>query len=169
LNERDVLVKVFPAKTSFEEMKAWNPDGYFISNGPGDPAAMPYAIETVKNILAADQPMFGICLGHQLLAQANGIRTHKMFNGHRGLNHPVKNIIIDHCEVTSQNHGFGVVPEDVKKSDLVEITHINLNDQSIEGIRVKGKKAFSVQYHPESSPGPHDSRYLFDDFVAMLN
>ena len=169
LNDRDVLVKVFPAKTSFEEMKAWNPDGYFISNGPGDPAAMPYAIETVKNILAADQPMFGICLGHQLLAQANGIRTHKMFNGHRGLNHPVKNIIIDHCEVTSQNHGFGVVPEDVKKSDLVEITHINLNDQSIEGIRVKGKKAFSVQYHPESSPGPHDSRYLFDDFVAMLN
>ena len=168
-NERDVLVKVFPAKTPFEEMKAWNPNGYFISNGPGDPAAMPYAIETVKNILAADQPLFGICLGHQLLAQANGIRTHKMFNGHRGLNHPVKNIIIDHCEVTSQNHGFGVVPEDVKKSELVEITHINLNDQSIEGIRVKGKKAFSVQYHPESSPGPHDSRYLFDDFVAMLN
>ena len=168
-NERDVLVKVFPAKTPFEEMKAWNPNGYFISNGPGDPAAMPYAIETVKNILAADQPLFGICLGHQLLAQANGIRTHKMFNGHRGLNHPVKNIIINHCEVTSQNHGFGVVPEDVKKSELVEITHINLNDQSIEGIRVKGKKAFSVQYHPESSPGPHDSRYLFDDFVAMLN
>jgi carbamoyl-phosphate synthase small subunit len=92
-----------------------------------------------------------------------------MFNGHRGLNHPVKNIIIDHCEVTSQNHGFGVVPEDVRSSDKVEITHINLNDQSIEGIRVKGKKAFSVQYHPESSPGPHDSRYLFDDFIKLMN
>ncbi len=168
-SDRDVYVKVFPAKTTFSQMKEWNPDGYFISNGPGDPAAMPYAIETVKEILAADQPLFGICLGHQLLAQANGIRTHKMFNGHRGLNHPVKNIIINHCEVTSQNHGFGVIADDVRKSELVEITHINLNDQSIEGIRVKGKKAFSVQYHPESSPGPHDSRYLFDDFVSMLN
>jgi carbamoyl-phosphate synthase small subunit len=167
-DKRGVYAKVFPAKTSFEEMQKWNPDGYFISNGPGDPAAMPYAVETVKDILAADKPLFGICLGHQLLAQANGIGTMKMFNGHRGLNHPVKNIIKDHCEVTSQNHGFGVIPDEVRKSDKVEITHINLNDQSIEGIRVKGKKAFSVQYHPESSPGPHDSRYLFDDFVAML-
>ncbi|TKB98860.1 glutamine-hydrolyzing carbamoyl-phosphate synthase small subunit [Pedobacter cryophilus] len=166
--ERGVYAKVFPAKTSFKEMEKWQPNGYFISNGPGDPAAMPYAIDTVKEILAADKPLFGICLGHQLLAQANGIGTIKMFNGHRGLNHPVKNIIKDHCEVTSQNHGFGVIADEVKKSDKVEITHINLNDQSIEGIRVKGKKAFSVQYHPESSPGPHDSRYLFDDFVAML-
>ena len=166
---RGVLSKVFPAKTTFAEMEKWNPDGYFISNGPGDPSAMPYAIETVKSILAADKPLFGICLGHLLLALANDIRTMKMFNGHRGLNHPVKNVIINHCEVTSQNHGFGVIPDDVRQSDKVEITHINLNDQSIEGIRVKGKKAFSVQYHPESSPGPHDSRYLFDDFVAMLN
>jgi carbamoyl-phosphate synthase small subunit len=167
--ERDVFVKVFPAKTTYEEMKAWKPNGYFISNGPGDPSAMPYAIETVKQILADDQPLFGICLGHQLLALANDIRTHKMFNGHRGLNHPVKNIIQNHCEITSQNHGFGVIPEDVHASDKVEITHVNLNDQSIEGIRVKGKKAFSVQYHPESSPGPHDSRYLFDQFVELLN
>ncbi len=167
-DERDVYAKVFPAKTSFKEMEAFQPDGYFISNGPGDPSAMPYAIETVKEILAANKPLFGICLGHQLLALANDIRTMKMFNGHRGLNHPVKNIIIDHCEVTSQNHGFGVIPEDVKKSDKVEITHINLNDQSIEGIRIKGKKAFSVQYHPESSPGPHDSRYLFDDFIKLM-
>ena len=121
-----------------------------------------------EEILAADKPMFGICLGHQLLALANGIPTKKMFNGHRGLNHPVKNIVINHCEVTSQNHGFGVVPEAVRASDKVEITHVNLNDQSIEGIRVKGKKAFSVQYHPESSPGPQDSRYLFDEFIAML-
>jgi carbamoyl-phosphate synthase small subunit len=102
------------------------------------------------------------------LALANGIGTVKMFNGHRGMNHPVKNIIKDHCEVTSQNHGFGVVAEDINNSDKVEITHINLNDKSIEGIRVKGKNAFSVQYHPESSPGPHDSRYLFDDFVTMM-
>ena len=168
-DSRDIYAKVFPAKTTFEEMESFKPHGYFISNGPGDPSAMPYAIATVKTILAADKPLFGICLGHQLLALANDIRTVKMFNGHRGLNHPVKNIIIDHCEVTSQNHGFGVVPEDVRSSEKVEITHINLNDQSIEGIRVKGKKAFSVQYHPESSPGPHDSRYLFDDFIQLMN
>lgn len=165
---RGVFAKVFPAKTSFSEMEKFNPDGYFISNGPGDPASMPYAIDTVKEILAAEKPLFGICLGHQLLALANDIGTMKMFNGHRGLNHPVKNVIINHCEVTSQNHGFGVIQDEVRKSDKVEITHINLNDQSIEGIRVKGKNAFSVQYHPESSPGPHDSRYLFDDFVSML-
>jgi carbamoyl-phosphate synthase small subunit len=168
-DQREVFAKIFPAKTTFQEMEKWNPNGYFISNGPGDPSAMPYAIETVKSILAADKPLFGICLGHQLLALASGIGTMKMFNGHRGLNHPVKNIIKDHCEVTSQNHGFGVIPDDVRKSDQVEITHINLNDQSIEGIRVKGKKAFSVQYHPESSPGPHDSRYLFDDFIRMID
>jgi carbamoyl-phosphate synthase small subunit len=167
-DDRDLYVQVFPAKTSFEEMEQWGADAYFISNGPGDPAAMPYAIDMVKEILEADKPLFGICLGHQLLAQANGISTMKMFTGHRGLNHPVKNIIKNHCEITSQNHGFGVVPEDVRNSDKVEITHINLNDQSIEGIRVKGKKAFSVQYHPESSPGPHDSRYLFDDFVGLI-
>jgi len=167
-DDRDLYVQVYPAKTSFAEMEAWGADAYFISNGPGDPSAMPYAIEMVKDILAADKPLFGICLGHQLLAQANGINTMKMFTGHRGLNHPVKNIITERCEITSQNHGFGVVPEDVRSSDKVEITHINLNDQSIEGIRVKGKKAFSVQYHPESSPGPHDSRYLFDDFVGLI-
>jgi carbamoyl-phosphate synthase small subunit len=169
-DDRDVYAKVYPAKTTFEEMeKDFSPSGYFISNGPGDPSAMPYAIDTVKEILAAGKPMFGICLGHQLLALANDIPTQKMFNGHRGLNHPVKNIIINHCEVTSQNHGFGVVPEAVRASDKVEITHVNLNDQSIEGIRVKDKKAFSVQYHPESSPGPHDSRYLFDDFIKLMN
>jgi len=167
-DDRDVYVKVFPAKTSFEEMEEWGADGYFISNGPGDPAAMPYALETVKKALAVDKPLFGICLGHQLLALANDIKTMKMFNGHRGLNHPVKNIILDHCEVTSQNHGFGVVPEDVRNSDKVEITHLNLNDNSVEGIRVKNKKAFSVQYHPESSPGPHDSRYLFDQFIGFI-
>ena len=168
-SERGVFAKVYPAKTTYAEMESdMSPNGYFISNGPGDPSAMPYAVETVKDILKADKPMFGICLGHQLLALANDIPTQKMFNGHRGLNHPVKNIIKNHCEVTSQNHGFGVVPDAVRASDKVEITHVNLNDQSIEGIRVKDKKAFSVQYHPESSPGPHDSRYLFDDFVEMI-
>lgn len=165
---RDVFMKVFPAKTSFEDMAAWNPNGYFISNGPGDPASMDYAVQTVKEIIAAGKPLFGICLGHQLLALANGIGTEKMFNGHRGCNHPVKNIIQNSCEMTSQNHGFGVVAEDVRQSELVEITHVNLNDQSIEGIRVKGKPAFSVQYHPEASPGPNDANYLFDQFVGTL-
>ncbi|HWK99086.1 MAG TPA: glutamine-hydrolyzing carbamoyl-phosphate synthase small subunit [Parapedobacter sp.] len=165
---RKVYAKVFPAKTPFAEMEAWGADGYFVSNGPGDPAAMDYAVQTMKDILASDKPLFGICLGHQLLALANGIRTTKMFNGHRGINHPVKNIIENRCEITSQNHGFGVVAEDIEKSDIVEITHVNLNDQSIEGIRIKGKNAFSVQYHPESSPGPHDSRYLFDEFVQLM-
>lgn len=166
--DRDVYVKVFPAKTTFAEMEKWGADGYFISNGPGDPSAMDYAVQTVKDVIASGKPMFGICLGHQLLALANGIGTEKMFNGHRGSNHPVKNIIQNRCEITSQNHGFGVIAADVHQSDLVEITHINLNDQSIEGLRVKGKPAFSVQYHPEAAPGPHDSRYLFDEFIAML-
>lgn len=168
LADRGAYLKVFPAKTSFEEMAAWRPDGFFISNGPGDPAAMPYAIETVKQILAHNYPLFGICLGHQILALASGISTHKMFNGHRGLNHPVKNIINGHCEITSQNHGFEVNKDDIEKSTTVEITHVNLNDGTIEGIRRKDKNAFSVQYHPESSPGPHDSRYLFDQFIEMM-
>lgn len=166
--DRNVYLKVFPAKTTYAEMKAWNPDGYFISNGPGDPSVMPYAVETVKAILEEDQPLFGICLGHQILAQANGISTYKMHNGHRGLNHPVKNIIRGTSEITSQNHGFAVKAEEVHKHPDVEVTHINLNDDTIEGIRIKNKRAFSVQYHPESSPGPHDSRYLFDQFIDML-
>jgi carbamoyl-phosphate synthase small subunit len=166
--ERGAFVKVYPAKTSIAELKAFNPNGYFISNGPGDPAAMPYAVQTVKDVLKEDKPVFGICLGHQLLALANDIPTFKMHHGHRGLNHPVKNIITGRCEITTQNHGFGVDPEAVKNADHIEITHVNLNDSSIEGIRVKGKPAFSVQYHPESTPGPHDSRYLFDDFIGMI-
>lgn len=160
--------KVFPAHTSFREMEGWKPSGYFISNGPGDPAAMPYAIQTVRDILAADKPLFGICLGHQLLAQASGIPTFKMHNGHRGLNHPVKNLITGKGEITSQNHGFGVDGDAVKDTGNVQVTHLNLNDNSVEGIRRKDKLAFSVQYHPESSPGPHDSRYLFDQFIRMI-
>jgi carbamoyl-phosphate synthase small subunit len=143
--------------------------GYFISNGPGDPAAMDYAIATVKEMLKEDKPVFGICLGHQLLALANDIPTFKMHHGHRGLNHPVKNLVTGTCEITTQNHGFGVDPEAVKKAKHIEVTHVNLNDQSIEGIKIKDKPAFSVQYHPESTPGPHDSRYLFDEFIKLIN
>jgi carbamoyl-phosphate synthase small subunit len=166
--ERGAHVKVFPAQTSAEELKKFNPTGYFISNGPGDPASMQYAVDTVKDILKEDKPTFGICLGHQLLALANGIPTFKMHHGHRGMNHPVKNLLTGKCEITTQNHGFGVDPEAIKKADHIEITHVNLNDHSIEGIRIKGKPAFSVQYHPESTPGPHDSRYLFDEFIEMM-
>ena len=166
--ERDVFCKVFPAKTSYEELAAWNPTGFFIANGPGDPSAMPYAVETVKQALDAEKPLFGICLGHQILSLASGISTYKMHNGHRGLNHPVKNLITGKCEITSQNHGFAVSADEVKDTDNVELTHINLNDNTIEGIRRKDKPAFSVQYHPESSPGPHDSHYLFDQFVTMM-
>ncbi len=166
--DRGAYVKVFPAKTKLSEVKQFNPSGYFISNGPGDPAAMDYAISTLKEILKEDKPVFGICLGHQLLALANGILTFKMHHGHRGLNHPVKNIISGKSEITTQNHGFGVDPEAVKKASNIEITHVNLNDHSIEGIRIKGKPAFSVQYHPESTPGPHDSRYLFDEFIELI-
>jgi carbamoyl-phosphate synthase small subunit len=166
--DRGAFVKVFPAKTKFDDLKKFNPSGYFISNGPGDPAAMGYAIDTLRQILKEDKPVFGICLGHQLLALANDIPTFKMHHGHRGLNHPVKNLVTGKCEITTQNHGFGVDPEAVKKAKDIEITHVNLNDQSIEGIRLKNKPAFSVQYHPESTPGPHDSRYLFDDFIALI-
>jgi carbamoyl-phosphate synthase small subunit len=166
--ERDCYMQVFPGSTSFETMMKWNPDGFFISNGPGDPAPMDYAIKTVKEILEADKKVFGICLGLQIMAEAVGMKTFKMHNGHRGLNHPVKNLVTGRSEITSQNHGFAVNPNG-PGIENVEITHINLNDNTIEGIRVKGKQAFAVQYHPESSPGPHDSRYLFDDFVKVLS
>lgn len=166
--ERDCFLQVFPAKTPFSEVKKWNPDGYFLSNGPGDPAPMDYATESAKSFLADDKPLFGICLGHQILAQAVGISTYKMHHGHRGINHPVKNLITGHSEITSQNHGFGVRADELMKRDDIEITHVNLNDDTIEGMRIKQKKAFSVQYHPEASPGPHDARYLFNQFVNLI-
>lgn len=168
LEERNLRLKVFPAKTSFAEMEAWNPDGYMITNGPGDPSAMPYAVDTVKEILNANKTMFGICMGHQIIGRACGLDTFKMFNGHRGLNHPVQNLLTGRSEITSQNHGFALKDEGLEAAG-VEVTHRHLNDNSIAGIRIKGKKVFSVQYHPESNPGPHDSRYLFDDFVDLLN
>jgi carbamoyl-phosphate synthase small subunit len=167
--DRNCQLRVFPAKTTFTEMEAWKPSGYFLSNGPGDPAAMDYAVKTVKEILAADKPLFGICLGNQLLARAVGIDTFKMHHGHRGLNHPVKNLQTGLSEITSQNHGFAVHMDSLLASDQAELTHIDLNDNTVEGLRLKNKPAFSVQHHPESSPGPHDSRYLFDDFVELLN
>lgn len=166
--DRGAYLKVFPAKTDYNTLKEFNPHGVFVSNGPGDPATMDYAVTTVKDALNENMPLFGICLGHQILARANDIPTFKMHHGHRGLNHPVKNLLTGKSEITTQNHGFGIVPDAAKSSDAVEVTHVNLNDDSIEGIRVKGKPAFSVQYHPESTPGPHDSRYLFDDFITMI-
>lgn len=168
LAARGIYCQVFPAKTSFEEMEQWEPNGYFISNGPGDPATMDYAIATVKEILNSGKPLFGICLGHQLLALANGIATYKMHHGHRGLNHPVKNLLTGLGEMTSQNHGFAVSEKDVEKNKDVEVTHVHLNDKTIMGLKVKNKNAFSVQYHPEASPGPHDSRYLFDQFIELI-
>lgn len=169
LAARGAYVKVFPAKSSLEEVSAFQPNGYFLSNGPGDPAAMPWAVALAKELLATGKPLFGICLGHQILCRALGLSTFKMHHGHRGINHPVKNLVTGKSEVTSQNHGFAVNLDEAKASPLVEVTHVNLNDHTLEGIQVVGKKAFSVQYHPEASPGPHDSRYLFDQFFQLIN
>ncbi len=167
--DRGCRVKVFPAKSSYEDLFSFEPHGIFLSNGPGDPATMTYAIQTITKIVNSNTPVFGICLGHQLLALSQGIPTYKMHHGHRGINHPVLNRITGLCEITTQNHGFGVSPSEIAKyTDKVEVTHVNLNDQTIEGLSVKGKPAFSVQYHPESSPGPHDSRYLFDQYLALI-
>jgi len=165
---RDCYLQVFPAHTAFGEIESWQPHGYFISNGPGDPAPMDYAVQTVRNILDNNRPVFGICLGHQIMALACGVSTYKMHHGHRGLNHPVINLQTGRCEVTSQNHGFGVSAESLEQAENLEITHKNLNDNTVEGMKVKGKPAFSVQYHPEASPGPHDSRYLFDQFLELV-
>ena len=168
LAERGCYLNVFPMHSSFQVMNNWNPDGFFLSNGPGDPSAMPEVIDQVKKITNDGRPVFGICLGHQALAISEGISTYKMHNGHRGINHPVINLKTRKAEVTSQNHGFSISESDIEKSKNVIVTHINLNDDTIEGIRIKNKNCFSVQYHPESSPGPHDSRYLFDEFVNMM-
>ena len=165
---RNCQLSIFPAKTSFQEMQKWGADGYFISNGPGDPEVMDYAVYTIKKILADRKPLFGICLGNQLLARAVGISTFKMHHGHRGLNQPVKNLKTGKSEITSQNHGFSVNMESLKSSKLAELTHINLNDQSVEGLKLINGQAFSVQHHPESTPGPHDSTYLFDDFIELI-
>jgi carbamoyl-phosphate synthase small subunit len=168
LSERGCYLKVFPMKTSLKEVLEFKPDGIMLSNGPGDPGAMPSEIKLVKELVDAGKPVFGICLGHQLLAESQGISTYKMHAGHRGINNPVINKILNKSEITSQNHGFTITAEDIAKHANVEITHLNLNDNTVEGIRLKDKNAFSVQYHPEANPGPHDSRYLFDEFVANI-
>lgn len=168
LASRDCYIKVFPYDSSFDEMKAFEPDGYFFSNGPGDPEPLTQSIATAKDILETGAPVFGICLGHQVLALANGISTYKMHNGHRGINHPVKNLLTGKGEITSQNHGFAINREETEAHPTVEITHVHLNDHTVAGIRVKDKPVFSVQYHPEASPGPHDSAYLFDEFIASI-
>ncbi|WP_268223432.1 glutamine-hydrolyzing carbamoyl-phosphate synthase small subunit [Sinomicrobium oceani] len=169
LAKRDAYIKVFPYDATFEELKAWNPDGYFLSNGPGDPEPLESAIDVAKKIIAEDLPLFGICLGHQVIALSQGISTYKMHNGHRGINHPVKNLLSGKGEITSQNHGFAVNREEVENHAGVEITHVHLNDDTVAGIRIKNKNCFSVQYHPEASPGPHDASYLFDQFVEMIS
>ena len=168
LSKRDTYIKVFPYNSSFKEMSEWNPDGYFISNGPGDPEPLKDAIKLAKNILKTKSPLFGICLGHQVIALANGISTYKMHNGHRGINHPIINLSTGKGEVTSQNHGFAINREETELNDNVEITHVHLNDNTIAGIKIKDNNCFSVQYHPEASPGPHDSSYLFDEFVKLI-
>ncbi len=168
LTKRGAYVKVFPYNTTFQEMQEWNPDGYFISNGPGDPAPLKEAQEAAKEIIERDLPLFGICLGHQVIALANGISTYKMHNGHRGINHPVINKLTGKGEITSQNHGFAINREETEAHPDVEITHVHLNDNTVAGIRMKNKNCFSVQYHPEASPGPHDAEYLFDQFIENI-
>ncbi len=168
LVERGCLVRVFPMHSTLEEMLAWKPTGFLLSNGPGDPGAMPESVRMVKAIAGTGLPVFGICLGHQLLAEAHGVGTQKMHHGHRGINHPVKDLITGRDEVTSQNHGFVVDRKQAEANEAMEITHVHLNDGSVAGTRLKGRPVYSVQYHPEAGPGPYDSRYLFDDLVKLM-
>lgn len=169
LAQRDAYIKVFPFNAKFEELEAFKPHGYFLSNGPGDPEPLVEAQTLAKEIIERDLPLFGICLGHQVIALANGISTYKMHHGHRGINHPVKNLITGKGEITSQNHGFAINREEAESKESIEITHLHLNDHTVAGIRMKNKNCFSVQYHPEASPGPNDSVYLFDQFIESLS
>jgi carbamoyl-phosphate synthase small subunit len=160
-------VQIVPARTPAEDVLAMKPDGVFLSNGPGDPEPITYAVENIRKLLGR-VPVFGICLGHQLCGLALGGRTYKLKFGHHGSNHPVKNMRTGHIEITAQNHGFVVDPDSLPASD-VEITHVNLNDYTNEGMRHRSLPLFTVQYHPEASPGPHDSHYLFRSFTEMMN
>ena len=168
LAKRDAYIKVFPYNSKFEELEAFNPDGYFLSNGPGDPEPLIEAQTVAKEIIKRDLPLFGICLGHQVIALANGISTYKMHNGHRGINHPVKNLETGKGEITSQNHGFAVNRKEAEANAEIKVTHLHLNDDTVAGLAMKNKNCFSVQYHPEASPGPHDSMYLFDQFIENI-
>ena len=168
LAKRDAYIKVFPYNSKFEDLEAFKPDGYFLSNGPGDPEPLVEAQEVAKEVIKRNLPLFGICLGHQVIALANGISTYKMHHGHRGINHPVINKITGKGEITSQNHGFAINREETENHPDVEITHVHLNDHTVAGIKMKSKNCFSVQYHPEASPGPNDSTYLFDEFIENI-
>ena len=168
LAKRNVYCKVFPYDSTYEEMKEWNPHGYLLSNGPGDPAPLQNAIQLTKDIMKEDKPLFGICLGHQIIALANGISTYKMHHGHRGINHPIMNLETGKGEITSQNHGFSINKEETENHPNIKVTHTHLNDQTVAGIRMNNKNCFSVQYHPEASPGPNDAHYLFDEFIHNL-
>lgn len=168
LVDRGCHVKVFPMDVSMEELDAFQPDAYMLSNGPGDPGVMTNSIELVKEIVEQNKPVFGICLGHQILGLSQGLKTEKMFNGHRGINHPIKNLLTGKGEITTQNHGFVISKESVALNPEIGVTHVHLNDGTIAGIEMKNKAVFSVQYHPEASAGPHDSRYLFDQFVENI-
>jgi len=169
LVERGCHVKVFPMDSTLADLKDFNPDGFMLSNGPGDPSAMPSTINLVKEIALTGKPVFGICLGHQVLALSQGLKTEKMFNGHRGINHPILNLKTGKGEITSQNHGFVITKDSVTNNPEIVVTHKHLNDDTIAGIEIKNKPIFSVQYHPEASAGPHDSRYLFDQFITNMN
>lgn len=169
LSGRGVYLKVFPGNTDLAGLNTFDPDAYFISNGPGDPAAMDYAVKTIRDILETRKPVLGICLGHLLLARAMDIGTYKMHHGHRGANHPVKNLLTGKSEITFQSHSFAVNKEELMSAGgRVELTHINLNDQSVEGFRLKKYPAFAVQYHPEPIHDTYDSAYLFDDFISLI-
>ncbi|TXI87209.1 MAG: glutamine-hydrolyzing carbamoyl-phosphate synthase small subunit [Crocinitomicaceae bacterium] len=168
LTERGCDVRVFPMNASVADLLSFNPDGIMISNGPGDPGAMEETIALVREIVDLNMPTFGICLGHQILGLSQGLKTEKMFNGHRGINHPIKNLKTGKGEITSQNHGFVISKESIQNNDAIEVTHIHLNDHTVAGIELVGKPIFSVQYHPEASAGPHDSRYLFDQFIENM-
>jgi len=168
LVERGAFVKVFPISATKEEILLFEPDGLMFSNGPGDPSAMTDVIGKTRELINTGIPSFGICLGHQIIALSQGLKTTKMFNGHRGINHPVKNLISGKSEITSQNHGFVVTKESIDSHNDVELTHVHLNDDSVAGLRLTSKPVFSVQYHPEASAGPHDSRYLFDQFIQLI-
>jgi carbamoyl-phosphate synthase small subunit len=166
LSAHGCAVRVYPATTPASELLATNPDGVFLSNGPGDPAPLSYAIDNAKQLIASNVPVFGICLGHQILGLAMGGTTFKLKFGHRGANHPVKKLETGKIEITSQNHGFAVDPKSLP--DDVEVTHVNLYDGTVEGLRHRDRPVFCVQYHPEASPGPHDADYLFDDFLNLI-
>jgi carbamoyl-phosphate synthase small subunit len=168
LSSRGIYINVFPYDSSFDQMQEWGPDGFFISNGPGDPDPLYSAQKVAKKIIKENLPLFGICLGHQIIALANGIPTYKMFNGHRGINHPVVNLLTGKGEITSQNHGFAVDKSAAESHDNVLISHLHLNDQTVAGLRMINKNCFSVQYHPEAGPGPNDANYLFDEFYQNI-